>query len=327
MRNDLDFATKWLSCRRSALFLLLILGGCGGGGGSTQSGLTPPPSTPVAITSFNAVQVSAAAMEPASGGSDTLGAISAAQTPTATPAPRVLARALHRISSSASKLPSGPQPAAGVAQTINCAVSGSVTIDASGTSATVTFNACSDIAGQSISGSATMSGIQGTPGTGTFSATFSVDITFTETGANSFRLVGSFSISQTCGISSCASTFTGNSLGVGEALATWFLTSFSIVETPNGADIDISVSFTVSSTVLNGAVNVSTQTPLKIVGGGLYPSSGVLLITGAANSKVRVTVLGANPTSANQIQIELDENGDNIYEATTPHSWSDLPSL
>src|SRR5437773_2300928 len=55
--------------RRVAALLFAFLWGCGGGGGGGgPAGLTPPPSTPVAVTANNATRVSATALKPAVGG-------------------------------------------------------------------------------------------------------------------------------------------------------------------------------------------------------------------------------------------------------------------
>jgi hypothetical protein len=267
--------------------------------------------------------VSATAIEPAAGGSGTLGAIAGAQTTATTPAPRALTRALRAVTEGAKRLPSTPQVLAGVAQVIACAESGTVTVDANGTSATITFNACSDIPGQTLSGSVSVSGITGTPGSN-FSATITADVTFTETGVSPIRVAGTFSINEVCS-PDCTSTFIGTSLGVGETNETWFLTNFSIHEVLVSGNATINASFTVSSTVLNGAVGVVSTTPLTILAGEFYPSSGVLTITGSANSKARVTILGSNPTIANQVQIEVDADGNGTYETTNNYSWSNLP--
>jgi len=307
--------------------------GCGGGGGSSgggPAGLTQPPSTPVAVTATNATQVSSTALSPATGGGGVLSTVVGAET-TAAPKPRALTRTLLAVARDAKERLSAPQSVVGVAQTLSCTVSGSVTVDASadGTSATISFNACSDIAGETISGSASVTGATAASDGSSFSATFSIDVTFTETGIAPLRVVGGFSINETCDTTTfdCSGTFTGTSLGAAQGTETWFITNFTITEVELAGTITITVNYTVSSTALNGSVTVITSTPLQMLTSAQHPYTGVVIITGTGNSKVRVTVLGSDPTAADQVQIEVDANGDDTYEGNTLHSWSELDAL
>jgi hypothetical protein len=50
-----------------------------------------------------------------------------------------------------------------------------------------------------------------------------------------------------------------------------------------------------------------------------YPSSGVMVITGAANSQLKLTAL-----SNTQVRQELDANGDGTYESSTTVNWNTL---
>src|SRR5437660_7843264 len=80
--------------RRVAALLLAFLWGCGGGGGGGgPTGLTPPPSTPVAVTATNATRVAATALKPAVGGGGALGTVAGVET-TAAPQTRAVTRAL-----------------------------------------------------------------------------------------------------------------------------------------------------------------------------------------------------------------------------------------
>jgi hypothetical protein len=67
------------------------------------------------------------------------------------------------------------------------------------------------------------------------------------------------------------------------------------------------------------AVTLSTLQPMVSVGEDEYPSSGQILATGAANSKMRMTV-----QNATTVLIELDANGDGTYEAMITKPWSEL---
>lgn len=315
-----------------ALLLLAACGGGGGGGGSSggSSGLTPPPSAPVAVTAANSTQVAATALEPAIGGGGALGAVLGVET-TAAPKPRALTRTLLAVARDSKRQLSAPQIVVGVATTLLCAVSGSVTIDEdpSGTSGTITFNACSDVPGETLNGSASATGISGAPDGSSFAATFSLDVTFTETGFAPLRAVGGFSISETCNITTldCTGTFTGASLGAARGSETWFISNFTIMEAELAGAITTTANYTVSSTALNGSVAVITTTSLLTAPGAQHPHVGVVVATGSNSSKVQVTVLGSNPTAADQVQIALDADGNGIFESTTPVSWSTLDAL
>jgi len=321
--------------RQVAALLFAFLWGCGGGGGGGgPAGLTPPPSTPVTVTATNATQVSATALKPAVGGGGALGTVTGLET-TAAPQARAVTRALLAVARDSQTQLSASQGVVGAAaQTFQCAVSGSVTADisADGTSGTFTFNACSDIAGETISGSASATGVSAASDGSHFSGNFRVDITFTVTGFAPLRIVGDFSINENCSNFStrdCTSSFTGTSLGAQQGSETWFTTNFTITETfvSSTQITTITANYTVSSSKLNGSVSVITSTPLQILGSARHPYAGVVVATGSSNSKVRLTVLGSDPTAPGQVQIEVDANGDGTYESSTLYSWSTLDAL
>jgi hypothetical protein len=60
---------------------------------------------------------------------------------------------------------------------------------------------------------------------------------------------------------------------------------------------------------LHGYVDVTTPQPLVVVNGDDYPSSGEFVVTGANNSKARLTAL-----SATTFQLDADIDGDGGYE-------------
>jgi hypothetical protein len=74
-----------------------------------------------------------------------------------------------------------------------------------------------------------------------------------------------------------------------------------------------------SSVLDSKAVTLSTLQPMVSVGEDEYPSSGQILATGAAQSKMRMTV-----QSAATVLIELDANGDGTYETTITKPWSEM---
>jgi hypothetical protein len=321
--------------RQFAALLFAFLWGCGGGGGGGggPAGLTPPPSAPVSVTAANATQVGATALKPAVGGGGALGTVSGVET-TAASQTRAVTRALLAVARDSKTPLSASQSVVGAAaQTIQCNLSGSVTVDisADGTSGTITFNACSDFAGETISGSASVTGVSAASDGSHFSGNFRIDITFTVTGFAPLRIVGSFSINENCNTSThdCTSSFTGTSLGAQQGNETWFTTNFTITEAfvSSTQTTTITANYTVSSTKLNGSVAVITSTPLQILGSAQHPYTGVVVATGSNNSKVRVTVLGSDPTAPDQVRIEVDADGNGVYESSTLYPWSALDAL
>ena len=321
--------TKQIRPSRSAVTLLFFaLAGCGGGGGGGGGGgLTPPPSTPVAITQQNQQQVSGTSLNSAEGGSDALGTASTVQV-TAPSRPRAVTRTLQSVVRHAKEPQTASRTVAGVdQQSAPCAVSGSVSVSGGGSSATIAFNACSDTAGETLNGTISTSGASAASDGSSFSAAISMDVTLTEPG-QSLRVVGSFSISQTCNTTTgdCSSTFSGSSLGATDGTNTFFLTNFSIEESLLSGTVTLSVNYTLSSTRLNGAVTVATNPANKfqMFTSEQHPHSGQMTITGAGSARLTVTVNGSDPTAADQVTVLFDQDGDGNPESTTKYSWSQL---
>ncbi len=323
--------------RQIAALLFAFLWGCGGGGGGGgggPAGLTPPPSTPVGVTASNATQVSATALKPAVGGGGALTTVAGMET-TAEPQTRAVTRTLLAVARDSKTQLSASQSVVGAAaRTTPCKVSGSITADisADGTSGTITFNACSDIAGETISGSASATGVSATSDRSHFSGNFSTDLTFTATGFAPLRVVGSFSIDETCtnfSTGDCTDNFTGTSLGAQQGNETWFITNFTITEALVSSTQNETVTFnyTVASTALKGSVTVITSTPFQGLKSAQHPSTGVVVATGANNSKAQLTVRSSDPADPSAVQIEVDANGDGTYETSTFYSWSTLDAL
>lgn len=69
-----------------------------------------------------------------------------------------------------------------------------------------------------------------------------------------------------------------------------------------------------------GYVTISTQTPFRVYDLDLWPSSGVMVVTGTGNTKVRLTAI-----SNTQCQIDADLDGDDTYEwGPKTKDWEDL---
>lgn len=324
MKGRLSVATFGAAFACAGLF------GCGGGGGGDgggPAGLPPVSSTPVAISSANMNQVADAALDPAVGGTGAFGA-SISSTDTTQSNPRVLLRALQAVSDQAKK----PRTSSGLTDSPDsgpCAVSGSVTITASGNSASITFNNCSDVPGQVLNGSVSATGISETANS--FAATFNVDLTFTETGSQALRLVGNFAISENCASPgmNCVGTFSGSSLGAAHGNEVWYISSFAITSVDVvGGFVDVSASYTVSSSHLNGSVQVSTSPPIRFAVGANYPQSGTIQITGANSTSALITINSSVPNDTNAVLVQVDSNSANPgFEFTEDYSWLELEAI
>jgi hypothetical protein len=68
-----------------------------------------------------------------------------------------------------------------------------------------------------------------------------------------------------------------------------------------------------------GAGNYTTTTPFQTNSYGAYPSSGQVIFEGKSG-KIRVTA----QSDATNVLVELDANGDNIYESSKTMTWAQL---
>jgi hypothetical protein len=66
----------------------------------------------------------------------------------------------------------------------------------------------------------------------------------------------------------------------------------------------------------HGYVDIATIDALRINNSDQFPSSGQIIITGASGSKARLTA-----TSNTEYTLEVDADGDDIYEIGTTENW------
>ncbi len=103
------------------------------------------------------------------------------------------------------------------------------------------------------------------------------------------------------------------------------LTNYSatVVRAPNatyGYLTSISSSGTLTSSALSSqSISFATSSPFVSRGSDYYPATGILVVSGANNSKLKLTAL-----SNTQVRQELDANGDGIYESSTVVNWNSL---
>lgn len=306
--------------------ILLSFGLAACGGGSSETVGPPPTSTSaVAINATNAPTVASTAIQnPANvmAGSSLSGSPLAVNTLS----PRMLSRFALDAKPQTLRLLSAPRVSPALVETTNCLISGSKTIDAAtdGTSIAITFNNCSDTTGQVVNGSMSLTNI--VISATSFSATSSIDLTITTTGYPTVSFVGTYNFATTDTATESTLSLTGSSYSITVGSNVTTLSNFSFTETYTLAtDLYSSTSnYTLASTELGGSVTVTTIDPIQQYGSRLYPFAGQYTVTGANNSKIRVTILGDETHAGDDILIELDENGDNTYETTILRDWNAL---
>lgn len=307
-------------------FVMLMAGtvlvACGGGGSSGGTG-SPPPSPDVQITNTNSQTVARDAYQ-ALEASDVLLLKSNSDTQSNSIVISSIPRLLRDILVASSNNLSSRL----VARVNQCAFFGTFTSPDTTTGlGTYIYNNCVQTAGSTINGSVTANG------TGDFNGnTFSGSFTF-----NQFSISGS-SVPQNLTINGSIafawSTAAGIETGTvsGSYTVTVGATSISVSGLSNSYTDNFStglttdaINYTITSSALGGTVAVATISPFISLDSENYPRSGQLLITGTGGSKLRLTVLGSG-LSNGLVRIEVDSDGDGVYENSKEISWATLDS-
>lgn len=92
---------------------------------------------------------------------------------------------------------------------------------------------------------------------------------------------------------------------------------FTMRETPTAVLVTFDGSFTATS--VGGGISLTTPQELRQLDSDDYPSSGQILASGDLGSKLRITVIDKT-----QVRLELDANGDGIFEGNQVMLWSSL---
>jgi len=89
----------------------------------------------------------------------------------------------------------------------------------------------------------------------------------------------------------------------------------------NNSVLKYDFSYTVNSVFFAGSVSARTTTTIEhYYNLDEYPRAGVAVMTGLNGGSVRVTALGdGSPTGL--VRVEIDANGDGIYESSTDMTW------
>lgn len=324
------------------------LAGCGGGSssGDAMSGTTGP-NSPLAITQSNATSTAAEAIVTPAMLADTATSAGLSAAPPAVVAPSLSAIDRRVVQS---LLPDGnAHPAAAGTVTVPCTVSGNFTAVTStdGKTLTVTFIDCAEVAGTSVGGTQTYSNLMVTTQGSSVSLSANVTdaltivvgtVSYAETGDYAFSFSadktanGGFS-TETFGLSgsSLAVSVTKNGAMSDSATLTDFDFNFEEDLTVSPHQLYSSFHFTLASSRLDGKVSVSTTEQFKQIRDPaethLYPYAGQLLIAGAKNARLQVTILGDEtfvpPAGEGQIELQLD-SGTGSFGPAIWLSWATL---
>ncbi|MFT5665225.1 MAG: hypothetical protein ACI9JR_002632 [Gammaproteobacteria bacterium] len=301
-----------------AIAVAVALVACGGG---SSSGVTTSTAANVAITNANAQAVARDAYQ-ALEASDDFPLKANDNAGSSSIAIVTLPRFLRDIVISNA----GIRNAQFVARVEQCDV-GFITIpDTSTGFGTYIFSNCS-LAGITINGSVTISGSGDLNGSA-FSGSF-VFSQFSISGSGvpqTINLNGTLAFSWSIVAAIETGTVSGNySVTVGSNSITVSGLSISYTSNLSTGENTETVSYTITSSAIGGTVTVATIQPFLSLDSEPYPRAGQLLITGANGSKLRFTVLGSGQPSG-QVRIEVDSDGDDVYEDSSEISWATLDS-
>lgn len=198
----------------------------------------------------------------------------------------------------------------------------------------ITYNRC-------VSGGVTLSGTLRftiTALLGTYRATaYDLGLTMSfgnfsaNSGAYSSALNGAFSVSasktgtnvftQTISASSLSASASYQGVTRSRSLSGFSATETRTADRTYGYITSYMMSGTLSSSGFSGTRSVSFTTPTTFqrLGGATYPYTGVMLIKGASNSALKMTTV-----SNTQVKLELDANGDSIFESNSTVNWNTL---
>ncbi|MHC4956684.1 MAG: hypothetical protein ACYTGZ_22830 [Planctomycetota bacterium] len=111
----------------------------------------------------------------------------------------------------------------------------------------------------------------------------------------------------------------GKSLQISEDGFSYALEDFRLEERVNVSNGDWTATMRgyMREDSFGGTIYFATTTPLAGSGDD-HPESGVLILRGAGGSRIRITLSGEN------ILIELDADGDGVYEDSETTTWSEL---
>ena len=327
----------------AGLWAVMVLAGCGSGGG-----------TPLAITQQNSPQVVGASY----GAADSLTGTSSFTT-TFTSLSADVGGGVRRMGlagfaqrqiiffeghdygvksvstvgvSASDTIPCNTPPSSGPAGSVDVSANiADINTVSSGDSLHANFHNCYESSvGATLDGgmSLTFGSITGDPtitnSAYTLSASFSFDNLAITDNAGKQSANGDMSISEdTSDGINVATTLKGSSISFAQSGGPSVkLENYNLSATDNNNTSAYSLygSGRVTDSDLGGYVDfaIDSSTPFEGVG-TQNPASGTMTITGADKSSIRVSVIDTT-----SVQLQVDADGDGIYESTDTKSWSDL---
>lgn len=337
----MNAARRTTATRLSSLALAtLALAGCGGGGG----GDAPPGN--IDVTAANQDALTRASMVAVQGGltGSSLGIAGGGQA-----SPAAAGAGLRRLL--AATLTAGPSggrkaiAAVSPPQTLDCAVSGTATgtLDDRDNTGTVTvgdvlslsFNACSDVAGEVLNGSMSATYTQIVQAPLTVGAVVAVaNLGFSQANYNA-SIDGGFHLTyaEPSATTSTIRVVVPNALALRASTPAYsdtvtLLDGYTVDSRydadalPPGSNIPGRTTSTatgaVASTVAGGFVRVTTLQPMVQYDIDPYPRSGQLDVVGK-NGSLQAVVL-----STSQVQIDLDADGNGVFDGSKVVAWDQL---
>ncbi|MEN8166123.1 MAG: hypothetical protein ABFR65_01435 [Pseudomonadota bacterium] len=340
----MKFARSYLSVL-SVVLTVLLFTACGGGG--DDSSVVTDTTTGVSITPTNAKAISAKAVssvdtvEGSTTAADFVTGVSISLPDSGFTYPELVLRQLERLPTLASQSDTGSVTGAVTSETFDCTDGGTVTLTADvvdpnaltvGDTITVSYNNCTE-SGVVLNGamSITMTEVTGTlDGIPPYALGFKVIFTslsmsdgslvVTTDGDMSMRLSDDGTGNESLLLSGNA--FTTSTADVVESM-TNYRYDFEVNSISGAYSLDMQG--TINSTEIGGSVSFVTLETFTGNDFGVTdnPTAGVLLITGIDNSQARVT---AQPDGTN-VQIEVDADGDGMFETIIMTTWTELESL
>lgn len=303
-----------------ASVLLAVLTACGGGGGGSTD---PQAGEALALAAGNAHQSAGAALVASTIGE--AGSFGQDLTATASQAVVQQARRAQRLA-----VRVAGERTAQAAQTLNCAVSGTVTVSLSGTGTlqaagdglSISANACNDGDGTVVDGLMSLTLSRYTDAQNfAFSLSFTSFSATSTSGSDLVQLSGSLSAVYSGGnqtvIASSGLSAQARLAGQNRSVV---VTGFSATIVDQGTQYTETLAGTFSLGALEGrSVVLSTVTPVVQRVDDLYPSSGALRLVGAGGSALLIEAVDAS-----QARLSLDANGDGSYESVETVAWDAL---
>lgn len=308
-------------------FSLMACGGGGGGSSSTSSPYTGI-TTAAVITSTNANIIARSSYQGGDTGTSFVSPLSASTSETqnvsAASPPKVLSivQVLKEISGKAcsQQFTSGrvaPRAVVSESGTLNDGYGGSVSYSLSVNDQTGAFTGSFTASnyhgdgGGTISGAMTVSGTYNIPSDVFDSINFTLSSVTVTDASSSVTVSGSVVLLNGNPATGTVTLYlTDNVTGKTDWIDNF---TINVTEGLGYADATLSGKFYLHD---YGFVVISTSTPFHYLAGNTYPSSGTMIVTGASNGRVKLTFV--NSTS---YTVDVDANGDGIYETTSSHTW------